>query len=506
MRIFITCILLAASNGCNGASTGDHDAGEPPHWSAGIYTTDYPNGMRTWLRVVAPDRVEQVALADTVLAMERSDAGTVWARVPRDQPEGLTELVVRGEAADQVSRSHFWLLESGVYQWSTFFIGTIDECGLVRADADRIVAVCSGGNVLDTIRFERGSTGPSITARQYWLYYRYTASGLTTMATRLDLPLVATFTAVALSGPGPEFSHTAVKEVAIETGDGQATVLRETTFPEAITSAVYWRSALGTWLLATTVGGLLGWPLDTDSRLPLDLHQPLRFGSPVDPIGKVTAADTDRDGQDELFVTGVGGHGVAVYEGPSPERMVLTAQTLDAPSLAGVDLRQYVPSLADLDGDGLTDAVILGNGAVDVLWREPGGAWTVDRSTFTPQGRDVILEGPVSAGHFGRAGTPSIFVESGSRGGMSGWLFTVEARRRGQLRNFDWGAVRGTAQRPYMVADLDFDGMNDVMVGASTNRVGLWRESAEHVDRHGPDLPDVVIMEIEDIAVADGGP
>ena len=65
MRIFITCILLAASNGCNGASTGDHDAGEPPHWSAGIYTTDYPNGMRTWLRVVAPDRVEQVALADT---------------------------------------------------------------------------------------------------------------------------------------------------------------------------------------------------------------------------------------------------------------------------------------------------------------------------------------------------------------------------------------------------------------------------------------------------------
>ena len=153
-------------------------------------------------------------------------------------------------------------------------------------------------------------------------------------------------------------------------------------------------------------------------------------------IGKVTAADTDRDGQDELFVTGVGGHGVAVYEGPSPERMVLTAQTLDAPSLAGVDLRQYVPSLADLDGDGLTDAVILGNGAVDVLWREPGGAWTVDRSTFTPQGADVILEGPVSAGRFGRAGTPSIHVDSGTR--VGGWLITLEGRRRGKVKDFDW--------------------------------------------------------------------
>ena len=101
VRLRTGFVLLAVLAGCSGTRNSDHDAGEPPHWSAGIYTTDYPNGMRTWLRVVAPDRVEQVALADTVLAMERSDAGTVWARVPRDQPEGLTELVLRGEAGAQ---------------------------------------------------------------------------------------------------------------------------------------------------------------------------------------------------------------------------------------------------------------------------------------------------------------------------------------------------------------------------------------------------------------------
>lgn len=157
-------------------------------------------------------------------------------------------------------------------------------------------------------------------------------------------------------------------------------------------------------------------------------------------------------------------------------------------------------------GDGLTDAAVVGNGAVDVFWREPGGQWTVDRYTFTPRGTDVVLEGPVSAGRLGRAGTAFLYVRSGAPGEPTGWLYLLEGRGSPPPKDFDWGPVRATWDSPFIVADFDFDGMNDVMRGFYGNLIGLWRESADHLDRHGPDLPEVVITEIEDMGSADAGP
>lgn len=104
MRGGIPLVVVVSLAACNGTTGETLDAGTAEPWAAGYSSTDYPNNLRAWLKVLAPGVVERVTLGEAELQLEIADGG-VWAQVPRSFQEGVTDLVVSGSLPDQNRRS-----------------------------------------------------------------------------------------------------------------------------------------------------------------------------------------------------------------------------------------------------------------------------------------------------------------------------------------------------------------------------------------------------------------
>ncbi len=214
--------------------------------------------------------------------------------------------------------------------------------------------------------------------------------------------------------------------------------------------------------------------------IPVNFYKPkVDFGTANSPVS-VAIGDLDGDGKPDLVVANVNSNNISVLRNISMPGSINASSFAAKVDFASGNFTSYV-TIADVDGDGHSDLVVVNNNNISVL-RNSATTGTIDASSFEAKvDFDLVFTGPVAVaiGDLDGDGKPDMAAANSSANSVSVLRNTSTPGSISMAAKVDFTA--GNTPFFISISDLDGDGKRDMVVAnaaALTNTVSVLRNTS----------------------------